>query len=906
MHQKTKKTLRALVASMAICMGASAAQAADPAPQAYKIEPQPVSTALKAFAAQSNMQLIFTEADVGSARTTGVVGTRSPREALSEMLKGTGLEFEFTANNVVVVRKTHAAQSASAKPIANAADPPGNSTLRLAQTQAPRSPDADPLGDSSAKKEDENTSKKKVALEEIVVTGTHIRGAINSASPIRTLDRSAIEASGVTTVEDLFKSVPENVGGIDVDTRRAGIPAQNGQYNHGNVSGVNLRGLGSDATLVLLNGHRMPIASDGFSADVSAIPLAAVDHVDILKDGASSIYGSDAVGGVVNFVTVQTFQGARTDVTGSTVTTGGKKDLKVDQLLGTSWDSGNIFGSYTFNAQGALSTADRAVTATAFLADAIPPAVSNSLYLSGEQAITDSLQLHLDVLASDRRNYGTDSGAQHFGSPTQQIYVDYAHVDNRSLVSNASLSWALSSDWRLVMDGQYSTNSTDYFNHAVPPVYPDVTYRFKGRNYGGDITADGPVFDLPAGAVRLALGASDRRETYDGVNITELSRNVSAGYAELFIPIVSKQNAISGAQRLEFTVSDRYDHYSDFGGTNNPKVGFLFAPTLDVSLRATYSTSFRAPLFTELGSTKGTAGAYLLPADDPGSPTGTSNQIISYGGNPNLKPETAHSVTAGLDFHPQAINGLTVSADFFHIDFKNRIEAPANSPFLASNPALYGAFLTRNPTAAQVEAIASSPFFVSLINPWTPTDVNLLVDDRNQNAAVVKVNGVDLDARLTQALRVGSLNYGLTASYLLKYRDTLLEGEAPIDRLNTPYYPTKLRLRATVGWSSQVWSTSLFANYVNSYTNNNDPEKLARIGSWMTFDGQVSYRLPTFTSTLSDTRISLSVQNIFDRQPPFVFNAAQTGGSADAGINYDPVNSSLLGRYVSLRIGTRW
>src|SRR6267154_531361 len=111
--QKNENRVSAMLVVLVMCFAGSVARAADPAPLAYKIEPQSVSTALKAFAAQSNMQLIFTEQDVGSAKTTGVVGTRSPREALSEILKGTGLEFEFTANNVVVVRKTsHTTESA--------------------------------------------------------------------------------------------------------------------------------------------------------------------------------------------------------------------------------------------------------------------------------------------------------------------------------------------------------------------------------------------------------------------------------------------------------------------------------------------------------------------------------------------------------------------------------------------------------------------------------------------------------------------------------------------------------------------------------------------------------------------------------------------------------------------------
>jgi iron complex outermembrane receptor protein len=140
---------------------------------------------------------------------------------------------------------------------------------------------------------------------------------------------------------------------------------------------------------------------------------------------------------------------------------------------------------------------------------------------------------------------------------------------------------------------------------------------------------------------------------------------------------------------------------------------------------------------------------------------------------------------------------------------------------------------------------------------------------------------------------------------LLKYQDTLITGEVPIDRLNTPYYPTKLRLRAGTSWNSHRLSLAVFANYANGYENNADPTDIQHVGAFLTFDGTAGYVLPSFGSLLSDTRIVLSVQNILDRQPPFVQNP-QPAGSADAGFNYDPVNASLLGRYLSLQLRSRW
>ena len=201
-----------LLATWVVCLGARTLYAADPAPQAYKIEPQSVSTALKAFAAQSNMQLIFTEADVGSAKSNGVSGTKAPREALSEILKGTGLKFEFTANNVVVVKKLSRAvksdpPSSGDQGAQDKGGKPGSSQdFRVSQLdQANAGPQA--LGD------DQNSDKKKKkeeGLSEIVVTGSRIPTvAGNEVQPVRSYTREDIENSGQFTMGEFLNTLPD-------------------------------------------------------------------------------------------------------------------------------------------------------------------------------------------------------------------------------------------------------------------------------------------------------------------------------------------------------------------------------------------------------------------------------------------------------------------------------------------------------------------------------------------------------------------------------------------------------------------------------------------------------------------------------------------------------------------------
>ncbi|MBH9554308.1 TonB-dependent receptor plug domain-containing protein [Inhella gelatinilytica] len=153
-----------------------------------------------------------------------------------------------------------------------------------------------------------------VKLEKIEVTGSHIkRVAAEGPSPIQVISRSDIEQSGVTTAAELLDTITAN--------NNAG-----GQYRTNNTnntvvggSAVSLRGLGPNSTLVLLNGRRM--AFYGFSdasvfVDLGSIPISAVERVEIVKDGASAIYGSDALAGVVNFILRRNYRGMDLRVTG--------------------------------------------------------------------------------------------------------------------------------------------------------------------------------------------------------------------------------------------------------------------------------------------------------------------------------------------------------------------------------------------------------------------------------------------------------------------------------------------------------------------------------------------------------------------------------------------------------------
>jgi iron complex outermembrane receptor protein len=141
-------------------------------------------------------------------------------------------------------------------------------------------------------------------LEVVLVTGSYIRGtAEDAALPVDVVTAEDLEKQGSPTMVDLFKSIP-SVQGITGETN---------QFTAGQTTGtsnVNLRGLGPTRTLVLFNGRRLaPSAAAAIGVDTNLLPAAAIGRIEVLKDGAAATYGSDAIGGVVNFISRRGFEG---------------------------------------------------------------------------------------------------------------------------------------------------------------------------------------------------------------------------------------------------------------------------------------------------------------------------------------------------------------------------------------------------------------------------------------------------------------------------------------------------------------------------------------------------------------------------------------------------------------------
>lgn len=198
--------------------------------------------------------------------------------------------------------------------------------------------------------EEDASQDEALELEAQTVTGSRLRGGL-SASPVLVLTRAEIDRRGLQDIEDIMRYIPQNYSSM---TAGGSFDNKSPRFAQGLVT-VNLRGLGEGSTLVLLNGKRIAAspAEFGTFTDISTIPFSAIERVEVLTDGASAVYGSDAVGGVVNFIMKKDYKGAESSVRYENSSSEGHRKI-VEQTLGLSWDSGSLTASANFQQEEAV------------------------------------------------------------------------------------------------------------------------------------------------------------------------------------------------------------------------------------------------------------------------------------------------------------------------------------------------------------------------------------------------------------------------------------------------------------------------------------------------------------------------------------------------------------------------
>ena len=205
---------------------------------------------------------------------------------------------------------------------------------------------------------------KPQSVERITVTGSNIKRVQDeSAQVLQVITKEEINRAGITSAEQLIASISANGTGADNLSSNTGIQLGSTDRNNNGNSSANLRGLGAASTLVLLNGRRVSThGAKGNAVDLNSIPLAAVERVEVLKDGASAIYGTDAIGGVINFILRKDYRGVEVTAFSDTTADGGGNIYRGSILGGMgdlAKDGYNVMASLTFDRNERLNAPQR-------------------------------------------------------------------------------------------------------------------------------------------------------------------------------------------------------------------------------------------------------------------------------------------------------------------------------------------------------------------------------------------------------------------------------------------------------------------------------------------------------------------------------------------------------------------
>ena len=829
---------------------------------------------------------------------------------------------------------------------------------------------------------------------EIVVTGTSIRGIPPTGSGLISVSREDAKLIGAASTAELLATVPQlNSFNTAPRTSNGGL----GSFAPG------LRGLPPAATLPLMNGHRLISGStQQTNPDYPFLPELAIERVEIVADGASAIYGSEAVAGVVNFITRKRVSGVEANVR-----YGFADDynaFNAGAIAGHAWDTGSVVLAYQYSESSNVTGADRTYRSLDFRAaggvdtriavcpdanvnlflgtiyaapsltpglnqcdprgpvDLVPENRTHSVFVSARQDLSSNITLWADILYSDRKDIVQAAlPGQTFvlltatnpffrgppGTGTVYEYVDFRpdnlvgadHFDQTFRVrtgnATAGIDIALPGDFKANVYGTYNWSRNDTFQPGInttavtaaaagtttataldpfgtrtsPAVVAAILnnptdFTNRQRAYIGAVKIDGPLASLPGGEIKVALGAEYRRETYmqrgssGGVGFPEdLERNVKSVYGELFVPIVGDGNASPMFRSLALSLSGRYDHYSDFGSTTNPKVGITWEPVEGVNLRGSYGRSFRAPGLRDLGSTVGSyySAAALVDAfgaRDPSRGAAQVNTILLFGGNQGLKPEKAETFSFGVDLRPAFAPNLSASATFYNIKYNDVIGTPSGLGALLFSDPTFAARVIRNPTAGQVTSAITNtvPFFYTFAA--VPTIGNIL-DLRQGNFGIRETNGIDFDVRYRHTTGFGTFFAGIAGNYILKYSAQLSPTSAISNSLEAGI--PKTTLRTTLGVTA---GPVTFVNFVNhrsgvkaSYATPTGTSVYQSKG-YTTVDLRLSVKLPNLAFA-KGTELGLQINDLFDATPPYFPGTDGIGGTYNA-----------IGRYAAMSLRT--
>lgn len=866
-------------------------------------------------------------------------------------------------------------------------------------------------------------------VEEVVVTGTLLRGGPPVGSNVIGLGADSVVTTGAITSNELLATLPQvtnyfnKVPGADLS----------GPVNQLTISRPNLRNISpnnaaASATLILVDGHRVAtVGTRQASVDPDMIPTGAIARVEVVTEGGSATYGADAVAGVINFITRKRFDGLKIDARYGFADHYWQTDASI--TAGKDWGSGSGYLSYTFAKNDALYGRERDfirgvdysskpytalgracdasnvsinTTFSGFTvfsknyaypglvagtfnacdttdnAAAVPAAERNGVMAGLSQDLTDTLSVDMRAYYSRRETLAKNTlrGTVNVGasnpyyilppgvSPVsppfaqqQAVNFSFAPVLGRDSApastlaevwgANAEFTKDLGGGWRarglfnysgsnsafelvapngtrLNAAGSASTTATAInpydlaatVNKALIADIADNALAGQARDELANVRAiaDGNLFDLPAGPVRLAVGYEFIHEAYKQRYESDIrrgslgtypysaySRDVHAVFGEVQVPVFGETGQ---GQSLVLSASGRYDHYSDFGGTFNPKIGATYKPLAWLSLRGNWGTSFNAPTpLDQLGSQRNTLDgfpfvAFPRPGDTlPGGSITCCATIGLQGSRPNLKPQTADTWSVGFEMDPPAVTGLHASLSYYNVKFTDMLGTPT------PNVGIFTSFPDNIVTSVTGLSNAQLQALKPLAANGTTTIDQLIasgqlvyefVDFRTGNFGVVKVSGLDFAASYERKVGFGSIDLSVSGNYRLTYDVQASETSAVVDTLATEN--PKLLVQTALGTTIGPFRAQATWNHTQGYDilpTRSDPVQ-DRVKAFNTVNLFFKYDVQGQGPVLKDLSLSLNINNVFDQDPPILRrNDQNENGYA---------NGFTLGRLVTLGV----
>nr|WP_255692388.1 TonB-dependent receptor [Luteimonas sp. XNQY3] len=854
---------------------AQAPQAATEAARQFDIPAGPLGAALDRFSTQSGLQVAYQRELVASRQAPALSGQLTWREALGRLLAGSGLEYLEVNGTTIAIRRAEGGGVTTATPPVPLATRP--------QTAATAAGNAD-----------------VTEMSRLSVTGTRIRGGV-SASPTITMDDLQFRQEGFTDLGEVIRSLPQNYRGGQNPGVTSG--AGQGADTNNNITGgssLNLRGLGPDATLTLLNGRRM--SYDGYSqaVDISAIPIEAVERVEIVPDGSSAIYGSDAVGGVANVVLKRDFDGVTLGTVYGDSADGGLKRHDYTITAGAAWNSGGLIATFKKSDTDPIFADQRDYTQP--LDDPFTIYRGSSVrsgLVSAYQSLGQAAELRLDALRTVREQAGyIGYDGFHLFDPTEATVTLVA----------PSLEVSLPGDWMLTSGASRGANESIYDSVIVRDgtQTPNSYGSYFNETLAWEVGLEGPLARFGQRDLRLAVGLGGRRDEFEQRTFTSGARlggeeRSHYAYGELLVPVVGADNARPGLRRLEMSAAVRSEDYESFGRVTTPKIGLIYGPSPDFTLKTSWGRSFKAPTLRQRHSQRYTIlyraqqiGCISCPAD--------TTVLLAAGGSPDLEPERARTWTASLAFHPEAVPALDAELTFFSIDYTDRVLNPVSVVTQTLSDPAYAEFIEYDPSPEQLEQVLNE-FNYRFSNlsgaPYDPNNVGAIGYIHLTNVARQRAKGLDLTGSYRFDLAAGQLMLRGGASWLDLSQQSRRGGEE-IDLSGRIFFPAELNGRLGAVWSRGGLSVSTFANYTSGVTSTLTAD-IEELGSFTTFDTTVRYETAPGNTPLSGLTLGLSVDNMFNRAPPLHTSAFPRSYAA-----YDSTNYSAIGRYVTLSLSKHW